>query len=92
MLRSRWPSGYTARMNTTPRIALLALFAALALAACGNKGPLVLPDEDAAEDVSGEAAEEADATDATDATDAADDGTQTGTPVDATGPADDGRG
>lgn len=40
--------GYTARMNPRPHrfpaIALL-LAAALALPACGNKGPLVLPDE-----------------------------------------------
>src|SRR3546814_11767694 len=34
---------YTAAMNTT-RLSLLTIAAALALAGCGNKGPLVLPD------------------------------------------------
>ena len=37
--------GYTARMKTTLRILLIA--ALLTLAACGNKGPLVLPDKPA---------------------------------------------
>lgn len=87
-MRGHRPPGYTARMNTTPRIALLALFAVLALAACGNKGPLVLPDEDASEEVSDEAVEEADATD--DVGDEAE--AETETPVDDADPAGDGRG
>lgn len=52
-------------MNTT-RLSLLSIAAALALAGCGNKGPLVLPDapEDAETSVTADqadaAAEEAD--------------------------------
>lgn len=76
-------------MNNTLKIALLALFAALALAACGNKGPLVLPDEDAYEEVSDEPAEEADAADAVDAVD---DESDAEPPVDDADPAGDGRG
>src|SRR5690606_14351508 len=85
-VRGHRPPGYTARMNTTLRIALLALFAALALAACGNQGPLVLPDEDASEEVFDEAVEEADATDAVG------DEAEAETPVDDADPAGDGRG
>lgn len=42
------PRGYTARMNARlARFQFIAFLiaAALALSACGNKGPLVLPDE-----------------------------------------------
>lgn len=73
-------------MNNTLKTALLALFAAMALAACGNKGPLVLPDEDAYEEVSDEVAEEAEATDAVD------DGSDAEPPADDADPAGDGRG
>lgn len=69
-------------MNTT-RLSLLTIAAALALAGCGNKGPLVLPDEpeDAATSV---AADEADAA-AADADEAPVDGTTTdGTTTDDT--------
>jgi predicted small lipoprotein YifL len=41
---------------TKLRFALLALVAALALSACGNKGPLVLPEKPADEAPAGEAA------------------------------------
>ena len=84
-------------MNTT-RLSLLMIAAALALAGCGNKGPLVLPDEpeDAGTSV---AADEADAA-AADADEAPVDGTttddtttedpqpvdDTGTPVDPDAP------
>jgi len=42
-LRAASRRGYTAAMNNT-RLSLLSIVAALALAGCGNKGPLVLPD------------------------------------------------
>lgn len=47
-LRSGRGAGYTARMNT--RLALLLVLSSLALAGCGNKGPLVqAPPESAQE-------------------------------------------
>src|SRR5690606_38248433 len=42
-LRAARRRRYTAVMNTT-RLSLLTIAAALALAGCGNKGPLVLPE------------------------------------------------
>lgn len=49
------------------RTALLLLLASLALAACGNKGPLVLPDETEAEAAYDDASAEDDAGEAGDA-------------------------
>lgn len=48
------------------RTALLLLLASLALAACGNKGPLVLPDETEAEAAYDDASAEDDAGEAGD--------------------------
>ena len=52
-------------MNTT-RLSLLTIAAALALAGCGNKGPLVLPDapDEAEAPVAADEANEADEADA----------------------------
>lgn len=44
-------------MKTTRKIALIALFTAFALSACGNKGPLILPDEEATETIADDAGE-----------------------------------
>lgn len=43
--RTSWSSGYTSAMNTTSRLLMLipVACALLALSACGNKGPLVMP-------------------------------------------------
>ena len=48
-------------MNIRTKIALLSLAVSLALAACGNKGPLVLPDPQDAEAVQDDEADEGDA-------------------------------
>ncbi|HVI58603.1 MAG TPA: lipoprotein [Luteimonas sp.] len=82
-----------------PRFALLALAAALALSACGNKGPLVLPEKPADEAPAGETAPATPAADtvpaditppAADTTPPADDGGQA--PAEPAPPQDDGAG
>jgi predicted small lipoprotein YifL len=46
-VRSRAVAGYTAPMKLRIPVLLSAIVLSLALPACGNKGPLVLPDRDA---------------------------------------------
>lgn len=66
-LRSRGRRGYTAAMNSPRLICLVCLLTALplALAGCGNSGPLVMPDTAPVEDVIPDEADTAVDTDAT---------------------------